>query len=70
MSDCSGGKVALVELMGHGIEKNRVRMTIFGSKIGFIHCIGNSLGEETTKVLCQRMSEDLFNEIVFLSDVI
>ena len=51
-------------------EKNRVRMTIFGSKIGFIHCIGNSLGEETTKVLCQRMSEDLFNEIVFLSDVI
>ena len=30
-------------------EKNRVRMTIFGSKIGFIHCIGNSLGEETTE---------------------
>ena len=68
MSDCSGGKVALGALMGTG---NMVRMTIFGSKIGFIHyCIGNSFGEETTEVLCQRMSEDLFNEIMFLSDVI
>ena len=67
MSDCSGGKVALGALMGTG---NRVRMTIFVSKIGFIHCIGNSFGEETTEVLCQRMSGDLFNEIMFLSDVI
>ena len=66
MSDCSGGKVALGALMGTG---NRVRMTIFVSKIGFIHCIGNILGEETTKVLCQRMSGDLFNEIMFLSDI-
>ena len=57
-------------VLGIEEEENRVRMTIFGSKIGFIHCIGNSLGEETTKVLCQRMSGDLFNEIVFLSDVI
>ena len=67
MSDCSCGKVALGALMGTG---NRVRMTIFVSKIGFIHCIGNRFGEEKTEVLCQRMSGDLFNEIMFLSDVI
>ena len=30
-----------------GTEKNRVRMTIFGSKMGWY--IGNSLAEETTK---------------------
>ena len=55
---------------GHRQQGQEFRMTLLEAKIGFIHCIGNSFGEETTEVLCQRMSEDLFNEIMFLSDVI
>ena len=54
---------------GHRQQGQEFRMTILEAKIGFIHCIGNILGEETTKVLCQRMSGDLFNEIMFLSDI-
>ena len=55
---------------GHRQQGQEFRMTLLEAKIGFIHCIGNSFGEETTEVLCQRMSGDLFNEIMFLSDVI
>ena len=51
MSDCSGGKVALVELKGLGIEKN-----IVGRK--YVDTLEIVLEKKE-----ERMSGELFNEI-------